>query len=100
MSRRPFAPKVVTANRLLEGDVVYLSAADTWVTALSDAEMLTDEAVAEARLLDALAQPHIVGAYLAEVTRTENGPAPVHFREAFRASGPTNYAHGKAHEAS
>ncbi|MGR3434923.1 MAG: DUF2849 domain-containing protein, partial [Shimia sp.] len=27
-----------------------------------------------------------------------NGPEPVHLRETFRASGPTNYPHGKAYE--
>ena len=101
MSRaRNFTPKVVTANLLVQGDVVYLSAADTWVSALTDAEVFTDEAVAEARLLDAARQTEtVVGVYLAEVKPTEAGPGPVHFREAFRASGPTNYAHGKAHEA-
>ena len=24
-----------------------------------------------------------------------NGPEPIHFREAFRTRGPSNYAHGK-----
>ncbi|UWQ16281.1 DUF2849 domain-containing protein [Jannaschia sp. M317] len=100
MSRRPFTPKVVTANRLLEGDVVYLAADDTWATALTDAEVYEDEAIAEARLIDA-SQQHdtVVGVYLADVKLSASGPEPVHFREAFRASGPTNYAHGKAHEA-
>ncbi|TFL17970.1 DUF2849 domain-containing protein [Jannaschia formosa] len=100
MSRRPFTPKVVTANLLVEGDVVYLSADDRWVPALRDAEIQEDEAIAEARLLDASSQSDtVVGVYLAEVKHGPDGPEPVHFREAFRASGPTNYPHGKAHEA-
>jgi hypothetical protein len=100
MSRRPFTPKVVTANRLIEGDVVYLAADDAWVTALKDAEIYEDEAIAEARLIDASAQTGtVVGVYLADVKRGPDGPEPAHFREAFRASGPTNYPHGKAHEA-
>ncbi|PWJ10912.1 DUF2849 domain-containing protein [Jannaschia seohaensis] len=99
MSRRPFIPKVVTANRLIEGDVVYLAADDRWVVSLKEAEIYEDEAVAEARLLDASRQTEtVVGVYLADVTPGPDGPEPVHFREAFRASGPTNYAHGKAHE--
>ncbi|GIT92528.1 hypothetical protein JANAI62_29860 [Jannaschia pagri] len=99
MSRRPFTPKVVTANLLVEGDVVYLSAADAWVPHLSQAEVFEDEAVAEARLLDAARQTEVVvGVYLADVTLGPDGPQPSHFREAFRASGPTNYPHGKAHE--
>ena len=100
MSRRPFTPKVVTANRLIEGDVVYLAADDRWVTDLREAEIQEDEAIAEARLIDAAAQSDIVvGVYLADVTRGPEGPEPAHFREAFRAAGPTNYPHGKAEEA-
>ena len=43
---KPFTPKVVTANALLEGDVVYLTADDRWTRTLHEAELLTDEAVA------------------------------------------------------
>ena len=96
---RPFTPKVVTANDLLDGDVVYLSAADEWVRDLSDAEVLTDEADAQIRLLHAEAQQDVVvGAYLADVTPGADGPAPAHFREAFRAKGPSNRLHGKQTE--
>lgn len=95
---KPFAPAVVTANLLLDGDVVYLSATDAWVRDLRDAEVIEDEAVAQLRLLDAERQAGtVVGAYLAPVRLGPDGPAPAHFREAFRAAGPTNYAHGKAH---
>jgi hypothetical protein len=37
----------------------------------------------------------VVGAYLADARGALNGPEPVHFRESFRARGPSNYAHGK-----
>ncbi len=98
MSRKSFTPKVVTANLLREGDVVYLGPRDEWVRDLSAAELIEDEAIAQLRLLDAERQPEIVvGAYLADVVARAKGPEPVHFREAFRASGPTNYDHGKAH---
>lgn len=93
---RSFTPKVVTANHLLEGDVVYLAADDSWVRDLSDAECLTDEADATLRLLLAQSRPHeVVGAYLADVVNGPDGPVPAHFREAFRRTGPSNYAHGK-----
>ena len=93
---RPFPPQVVTANDLITGHVVYLTAADSWSGTLAEAEVLTDEADAQIRLLDAQRQTGVVvGAYLAEVRPTPQGPAPVHFREAFRAKGPSNYAHGK-----
>ena len=39
----------------------------------------------------------VVGAYLADVRFGPDGPEPAHFREAFRAGGPTNRDHGKAH---
>jgi hypothetical protein len=96
---RPFTPKVVTANALREGDVVYLTADDNWSRDHAQAELLLDEAHADIRLIDALQQgDRVVGAYLADARPGRNGPEPVHFREAFRAKGPSNYAHGKQTE--
>ena len=93
---RPFTPKVVTANALLEGDAVWLTEDDRWTRDMSEAELLTDEAHADLRLLEAQArQSEIAGAYLAEAKPTRQGPAPTHFRETFRTRGPSNYAHGK-----
>lgn len=95
MSRR-FTPKVVTANDLREGDVIYLTADGRWSRQHHEAELLEDEAIAELRLLMALGQgDRVVGAYLADAKLGPNGPEPVHFREAFRTRGPSNYAHGK-----
>ncbi len=93
---RPFTPKIVTANALLEGDVVYLTADDRWSRRLGEAELIEDEAHAQIRLLEAQAQhSRIVGAYLADVLKGPDGPEPAHFREGFRARGPSNYRHGK-----
>lgn len=95
MSRR-FTPKVVTANDLLLGDVIYLTEQDTWTRDHSEAELIEDEAHADIRLLFASQQAGaVVGAYLADAKPGPKGPEPVHFREAFRARGPSNYAHGK-----
>ncbi|MBO6854399.1 MAG: DUF2849 domain-containing protein [Marivivens sp.] len=99
MSRR-FTPKVVTANALIEGDVVWLTEDDRWTRTMSEAELIDDEAHAEIRLLDAQRQADVVvGAYLADARAGEDGPEPTHFREAFRTRGPSNYAHGKQVEA-
>jgi len=96
---RAFTPKVVTANALLEGDVVYLTADDRWSRNLSEAELITDEAVAELRLLDAeRRQSEVVGPYLADMSAGDAGPQPTHFREDFRRTGPSNYHHGKQAE--
>ena len=96
MSRRAFTPKVVTANALLEGDAVWLTADDRWTRSMNEAELIEDEAVADDRLLFAIAQPDVVvGAYLVDAKPGEKGPEPTHFREDFRNNGPSNYAHGK-----
>lgn len=96
MTRRPFTPKVVTANALLEGDAVWLTADDSWTRDIREAELIDDEAIAEDRLIFASAQVDIVvGVYLADAKETADGPAPTHFREEFRTRGPSNYPHGK-----
>ena len=41
---RAFTPKVVTGNALLEGDVVYLAADDSWTRHLHEAELLESAA--------------------------------------------------------
>ncbi|MCD1626331.1 MAG: DUF2849 domain-containing protein [Paracoccaceae bacterium] len=95
-----FTPKVVTANALLEGDVIYLAADDSWTRDLRAAEVIEDEAIAQLRLLDAQRQhDRVVGAYLADMIPGPQGPQPAHFREDFRRKGPSNYAHGKQEDA-
>lgn len=96
---KPFIPKVVTANALLEGDVVYLDAAGEWARDLQDAEVLEDQATAELKLLEAEARAHeAVGVYLTDVILKDGHVETTHFREAFRAKGPSNYKHGKQSE--
>ena len=93
---RAFTPKVVTANRLIEGDAVWLTATGHWSENMADAELITDEGTAQLRLLDAETQAHVIaGAYLADAAEGPDGPTPTHFREAFRTRGPSNYPHGK-----
>ena len=99
MSRR-FTPKVVTANALIEGDVVYLTADDRWTRNHHEAELIEDEAIAQLRLIEASArQAEVVGAYLADARRGPSGPEPVHFREDFRARGPSPYTTGRPKDA-
>lgn len=88
--------QVVTGSDLLMGDVIYLTVNDTWTRQLAKAEILTDEAHAQLRLVDAITQQdRVVGAYLADVAPGPAGPVTTHFREEFRATGPSNYAHPK-----
>jgi hypothetical protein len=66
---------------------------------LADADVLTDEADAQIRLIDASTRTsEVVGVYLADVSPGKSGPEPTHFREAFRMRGPSNYPHGKQSE--
>lgn len=99
MSRK-FTPKVVTANDLRIGDVIYLTVDGDWTRNHAEAELIEDEAIAELRLLTALGHgDRVVGPYLADAQSGPNGPEPIHFREAFRTRGPSNYTHGKQESA-
>ena len=99
MSRAPQSqpkPQVVTANALIEGDVVYLTAGDGWTRSLAQAHAFADAAEADEALKRASKRTgEVVGCYLAEVRLTAHGIEPAHFREDFRRRGPSNYAHGK-----
>ena len=93
---KPFTPKVVTANALIEGDVVYLTNSGEWSRRHENARLFTEEEAAKAALAAAALQSaDIVGAYLADAEPGPKGPEPTHFRERFRATGPSNYSHGK-----
>ncbi len=94
---RPFTPKILTANHLLEGDVIYLASRGEWTRELRAAWLIIDEKEANAALESAQRQQdEIVEPYLADaVADAGKRPSPSHFREAFRARGPSNYKHGK-----
>ncbi len=94
---REYKPQIVTANDLLEGDVIYLTRQGKWSRDHVDAHVANSADQAQTMLSHAKAQQdRIVGAYLAEVVLDEEGaPQPAHFREAFRTRGPSNYFHGK-----
>ncbi|MBK5932842.1 uncharacterized protein DUF2849 [Rhodovulum imhoffii] len=90
MSKQVFS--VVTANDLLGGHVVYLSPLGTWVPEVRDAELIPDIARARLRLEEVTDDASVVGVYLAEMLPGPDGPRPMHFREVFRAQGPSAHA--------
>ena len=96
-----FTPKIVTANDLFEGDVIYLKADGAWSREHGDAALAQAPEQADELLAVAQAQQDVqIGAYLADALIGPDGrPAPVHFREAFRTRGPSNYHHGKQAQA-
>ncbi|MBB5515859.1 hypothetical protein FHS89_001879 [Rubricella aquisinus] len=93
---KSFTPQIVTANDLMLGDVIYLTEGG-WSRRHGDALVARSASEAQEMLATAQAQAlKIVGPYLADTVLDDAGrPAPVHFREAFRTRGPSNYDHGK-----
>ncbi|MCA1297633.1 DUF2849 domain-containing protein [Stappia indica] len=84
--------KALTANRLIDGEVVWLGRAAAWVEILAEARVLEGEAAeAEALALGAAAVAGrlIVDPYLIDLERADGGLQPVRLRERIRAHGPT-----------
>jgi hypothetical protein len=80
--------KVLTANRLTDGIVVYLAADGRWTPRFEEAERLSADAAAAA-LAAANARPElIVAPYLVAVDGGEVEPRE-RLRERIRAGGPT-----------
>lgn len=84
--------QVLTANRLIDGEVVYLGTNGAWVEALEAARVFEAKADADASLAvgaQAELDQKIVHAYLFDIKRSEAGLIPVKQREIIRAAGPT-----------
>jgi sulfite reductase (NADPH) hemoprotein beta-component len=83
------AGKVVSANRLDTGAVVWLGDGGTWVDRVATAAVLND-ADAEAALARAKDLPCVVvDPALVEVTVTDGRPQPLRPRERIRSRGPS-----------
>jgi len=88
--------KALTANRLIDGEVVFWKAGE-WVERFADAELWADEdpagLAAEAHGKN---QPTVVvEPYLIDLVESQGLWAPVSYRERIRALGPSNLHHGK-----
>lgn len=86
--------KVITANRLLNGDVVWLGEHGTWVERVTLARVYDGkEAVAEGLALgqEAERNQEVVGVYDMAVTLEDGVIVPVRLRERIRAAGPTTH---------
>jgi len=85
-------PQVLTANRLNDGEVVYLAADGAWVEDLAAASVLATKAEGEAALAvgaKAELNQEIVYAYLFDLVGAGPPLKPVKQREIIRAAGPT-----------
>src|SRR5690606_15947519 len=83
------AMKALTANRLVDGEVVFWRDG-AWVEQFAKAQLFDDDAAREAALDVAKASyTTVVEPYLFDVTEHEGIPVPVSYRERLRALGPT-----------
>ena len=91
--------KALTANRLIDGEVVFWNHG-RWVERFGEAELFGEDAPAdEAEGKAKSQQTVVVEPYLIEVAQTDEGAAPIAYRERLRALGPTNtLQHGKQAE--
>ena len=80
--------QVLTANRLSDGEVVYLAADGVWAESIAAAQVVTaaDSDAALATGQAAERDLKIVHAYLFDITPDRR---PVKMREIIRAAGPT-----------
>ena len=84
--------KVVSANRLRDGVVVYVGAAGAWVDHLRAAAVLDDADAVEAALVAARADEAlnvIVEPFVVDVTLHDGRPRAMTLRDRIRADGPT-----------
>ena len=86
------ALQAITANRLIDGAVVYLSAEGAWVPSIASAALAESEDAAAGLTAAgerAIAERAVVAPYLIEIERGPDGIRPKRHREQLRALGPS-----------
>ncbi|MDX1402627.1 MAG: DUF2849 domain-containing protein [Kiloniellales bacterium] len=87
------AQQIVTANRLQDGEVVYLCDDGRWSESLQDAAISDDEEGQSSLLAEgerAERDLKVVGPYLMPIEKKDDRLLPLSQREIIRAAGPTN----------
>ncbi len=89
----------ISANRLLDGIVVFVGPGPHWVYHLSTAALFPNKGEAEAALETARLDEKkniVIDPYIFDVRGDAGAPAADHIREAIRAAGPSvRRDHGK-----
>jgi hypothetical protein len=85
--------KVLTANRLIDGEAVWYSAEQTWSETIVGAEIANDKAAEEK--LEAIGKAAFAANFaldieLIDVQLVDGAIVPIRLRERIRAAGPTN----------
>jgi hypothetical protein len=82
--------QVLTANRLLDGVVVFLDANGRWSEHIAEARVAEEKAGAEALTEAGEARgDEVVAPYLIDVALDAQGVQPLRYRERIRAFGPS-----------
>jgi hypothetical protein len=92
MNQKKPSLQVVTASRLRQGDIVYMTAAGGWSPHLNEGRASDDKAAVEAMLAKAaedVAACLVVAPYAFEVVEIDGILQPLSTRETIRAAGPT-----------
>jgi hypothetical protein len=82
-------PQMVTANRLIDGVVVYMTTDSNWSENFVEGGVWPDKATADNALIaseEAVKARLVVGPYLIDVATTDEGPKPTSARERIRAT--------------
>ncbi len=84
--------QILTANRLVDGDVVFLTSENDWSIDINDACIASD--LSKASQLEVLgaradAAAHVIGCYLVDIVVNNGRIEATHYREIMRAKGPT-----------
>lgn len=85
-------PKIISANRLFDGVVVYRSPSGAWTQTLDRAELFADDSATQKGLTSAkddVARNLVLDPFLVEVAAGADGPHPLRLRDRIRARGPT-----------
>lgn len=92
-TRKGATTQALTANRLIDGVVVYLTPDNVWSESLQDAEVADGKTEADALLArgQVFFEPgnKVLDVYLFEVEKTEQGIRAKSVRETIRQAGPT-----------
>ncbi|MGI6854753.1 DUF2849 domain-containing protein [Mesorhizobium sp. 1B3] len=85
--------KVLTANRLIDGEAVWFAVDRSWAETIGRAEVASDKET-EGRLEAIGKTAHdnneVVDVNLIDVELIDGVPVPIRLRERIRAAGPTN----------
>lgn len=84
--------RMIIANRLTDGRVVFLTAGHGWTTAIADGLIVTEADAAEQALAAAMqGEPgsQVIDPNLIDISLEDGKPRPTAIREAIRAFGPT-----------